>query len=447
MSNNSKKKGGAAKRSIALILAVAVGYATGIGTGLLKDMPKKEVTGQSSISKISEPSSLEIQKPVVSEEPDGEDPDRTQPESEESSEAVETGGETVQGLSGDRKKAMAIMEEMTVHEKLCQMFVIFPESLAGEPSLTDGGERIQTAIQEWQVGGFIFDADNMESQEQVSGMLRDMQANSKIPFLMTCDEEGGRVNRLMNTVGTTHIGPMLDYKDRGTGTARSNARTIAVDMAELGFNIDMAPVADVMSNPENAVIGDRSYSTDFQQAAELVGAAVEGFHDGGIACTLKHFPGHGDTSEDSHYGAVYVYKTLDELREGELLPFEAGINAGADVVMAGHLIVTSIDDVPVPFSYKAVTGLLREEMGFDGVVMTDALRMQAISDSYSSSEAAVMAVQAGVDILLCPEDFEEAETGLENAFVHGEITEERLDESVLRILELKIKYGIIDSNE
>lgn len=236
---------------------------------------------------------------------------------------------------------------------------------------------------------------------------------------------------------------MLDYKNDGTETAFDNAKTIAADLVSCGFNTDLAPVADVWSNPDNTVIGDRAYSDDFAQAAELIAAAVEGFHAGGAACTLKHFPGHGNTSADSHYGAVYVERTLSELRENELLPFQAGVDAGADAVMLGHLIVTDIDSEPAPFSYKIVTGLLREEMGFTGVVMTDGLQMKAMTDHYSSAEIALKAVKAGVDILLCPPDLEAAVTALKEAVESGEITEARLDESVGRILELKLRQGML----
>ena len=157
----------------------------------------------------------------------------------------------------------------------------------------------------------------------------------------------------------------------------------------------------------------------------------------------KHFPGHGDTSADSHYGAVYVNKTLDELRGAELLPFKTGIAADADAVMMGHLIVSDVDSEPAPFSYTLVTEILREEMGFDGVVVTDSLRMKALTDYYTSGEIAVKAIKAGVDVLLCPEDLEEAVNALVTAIEEGEISEARIDESVARILELKLQYGIM----
>ena len=209
--------------------------------------------------------------------------------------------------------------------------------------------------------------------------------------------------------------------------------------------MDLAPVADVWSNRANTVIGDRAYSDDFDQAAQLVAAAVGGFHEGGVACTLKHFPGHGDTSADSHYGSVYVYKTLDELRGAELVPFRAGIEAGADAVMLGHLIMAGIDEQPALFSHAVVTGLLREELGFDGVVITDGLEMRAMTDHYGSGEIAVAAIQAGVDLLLCPQDLDEAVSALTQAVEDGTITQQRLDESVLRVLRLKLNQGILEA--
>lgn len=340
-------------------------------------------------------------------------------------------------------QAERILADMTLHEKVCQLFVVQPSDITGTLIVTAAGETTQQALERWPVGGLLYDAKNLVSLDQTHTMLTNSQSYSKIPLILTCDEEGGRVNRLMHTVGTTYIGPMLDYKDQGPDTAADNAKTIAADMRFCGFNMDLAPVADVWSNPENTVIGDRAYSDDFEQAAILVSAAVDGFHRGGVACTLKHFPGHGDTSADSHYGSVYVYKTLDQLRDAEFLPFQAGIDAGADAVMMGHLILPELDDKPALLSHKVVTELLREELGFDGVVITDSLKMQAMTDHYGSGDIAVGAVQAGVDLLLCPQNLDEAVSALTQAVENGAITQERLDESVLRVLRLKINRGII----
>lgn len=360
--------------------------------------------------------------------------------------AAEQSGEE-SGAVSETASIDAIISEMTLHEKICQMLILSPEALVGKWEVTSAGEPMKEALERLPVGGILYSKPNMVSKEQVKAMLEETQSYSSIPLIMTCDEEGGRVNRLMNTVGTTYVGPMFDYKDMGTETAYENAHTIASDMKSLGFNADMAPVADVWSNPGNTVIGDRAYSDDFFQAAELVAAAVEGFRDGGVATALKHFPGHGDTLADSHDGAVYVSKTLEELREEELLPFAAGIEAGSDMVMIGHLVISSVDgEQPAPFSYDIVTRLLREEMGFDGVVITDSLQMKALTDSYDSGEIALRAVAAGVDILLCPEDPEEAVQALTDAVESGEISEERINESVRRILSMKIDRGILTLN-
>lgn len=340
-------------------------------------------------------------------------------------------------------RAESTLAAMTLHEKVCQLFIVYPSSITGVSRVTAAGETTKKALEKYPVGGFLYDKTNLVSKEQTRTMLDNTQSYAKIPMIFTCDEEGGRVNRLMDTVGTTYIGPMLSYKDQGAGKAEENARIIAADLIGCGFNMDLAPVADVWSNPDNTVIGDRAYSDSFQQASLLVAAAVKGFHDGGVACTLKHFPGHGDTSADSHYGSVYINKTLDQIRQEELIPFQAGIDAGADAVMVGHLILTDADEKPALFSYKLVTRLLREEMGFHGVVITDGLQMQAMTDHYTSAEIAVNAVLAGVDILLCPANLEEAVQALTQAVRSGTVTEERLDESVLRILRLKEKWGIL----
>lgn len=404
-----------------------------------KDSEPESEAGEksNSVQESEEELSEEASGPA---EESGEEPD-TAKESEESGAASEP--ETASVPEPALSQAELLLMEMSTREKVCQLFMVFPSQVTGVSPVTKAGDLTRQGLADYPVGGFIYDKTNMVSREQVTKMLTTVQTYSKIPLILTCDEEGGRVNRLMSTVGTTYIDSMMSYRDQGPEKAAENAETIAGDLVSCGFNTDLAPVADVWSNPENKVIGDRAYSDDFAQAATLVAAAVEGFHAGGVACTLKHFPGHGDTAADSHTGAAYVTKTLDELRSGELLSFQAGIDAGADMVMIGHLTVTDIEDVPALFSYRIVTQLLREEMGFDGVIITDSLQMKAVTDSYGSGQAAVLAVQAGVDILLCPANLEEAVDALLDAVETGVISEERLNESVLRILRLKEEMGIL----
>ena len=339
------------------------------------------------------------------------------------------------------ERAWEIMAEMSEREKICQMFVVYPEALG---TVTGADETLMSGLENYPVGGFIFSAENLEAgSETTIETVTKMQEWSKLGLIITADEEGGRVNRLMSTLGTTWVDNMFSYKDMGVNTAYENAATIAADLKAHGFNTDLAPVADVLTNPENTVIGDRAYSDDFQQAAELVSGAVRGFNDSGVVCALKHFPGHGDTAEDSHFDAAIVRKSPEQLREEEFIPFVAGIEAGADMVMIGHLTIPMLGDEPATVSREIVTGLLREEIGFDGVVITDSLEMGAIT-SYETGQLVVRAVNAGVDILLGPDDLVRAVEGMELALGMGELTWERIEESVIRILIMKLENGIIE---
>ncbi len=420
------------------------------------DIPRLQIP-ENSVEEASEPEPSETSSCESSaEEPVPAEEDSSTDSSEETSE--ETTEETIEpepppedvsekisetSIDPEPDLAETLISDMTLHEKICQLFIVMPKQLTGVSGQKRAGKDMRTALADYPVGGMLLDGTNISSVKQVKALNKKLQAYSRIPLLLTIDEEGGRVARLMTAAGTTQVGPMLSYVDQGTKVARKNARTIAADIVRCGFNLDFAPVADVWSNPDNTVIGNRAYSTDFAQAAELVAAAVKGFHDGGAACTLKHFPGHGSTAEDSHLGSAYVYKTLDAIRREELLPFKAGIKAGADCVMIGHLILPEVDDRPAPFSRAIVTDLLRDELGFDGVITTDALEMQALIDHYSDGEIVTMCIEAGCDLLLVPDDFHSALHALEAAVEDGTITEERINESVLRILHLKEKMGLL----
>ena len=340
-------------------------------------------------------------------------------------------------------KAEELLSGMTLREKLCQLMIVRPETLTGESPVTAAGETTRLALESYPVGGLIYSVDNLVTQEQTREMITNTQSCSEIPLFISADEEGGNVGRLMYKLGTTWVNDMYSYKDMGEDTAYANAYTIGSDMVSCLFNTDFAPVADVWTNPENTVIGDRAYSDDFNQASELVAAAVRGFTDAGVVCCVKHFPGHGDTSTDTHEGAAVVDKSLDELRAGELLPFESGIEVGVDMVMVGHITVTAVDDEPATISKAVITDLLREELGWDGVVITDSLDMGALA-GYDNGEVCVKFLEAGGDILLGVPDIEAALTALETAVTDGRLTEQRIDESVQRVLELKIAHGIIE---
>lgn len=368
---------------------------------------------------------------------------------------VTESGTTTEEQTADSQETTEVTEEekpslvdetlagMTLHEKVCQMMFVTPEELTGEDGVTVAGDATRQALENYPVGGIVYFAKNLESQDQVKEMIDNSQKYSSIGLFVATDEEGGVVNRLMDTVGTTYIGSMYYYKDDGDETAYENAYTIANDMSVLGFNLDFAPVADVWSNPDNTVIGERAYSDDYAQAAELVGNAVKGFNDGGVMCTLKHFPGHGDTAEDSHYSSAYVHRTKEEIMADEMQPFRSGIEAGAEFVMVGHLIVPDIDEVPATLSYKIATGILREELKFEGVAITDSFEMESIADNYSVDDAVVMSVKAGMDMILQPKDMASAVNSIEQAVADGELSEDRIDESVRRILTLKESRGLL----
>ena len=346
-------------------------------------------------------------------------------------------------LAARYRRAEELLAGMSLREKLCQLMIVRPEVLTGESPVTAAGETTRLALEQYPVGGLIYSVDNLVTQEQTREMIENTQSYSKIPLIISADEEGGNVGRLMYKLGTTFIHSMYSYKDMGEDTAYQNALTIGTDMVSCLFNTDFAPVADVWTNPANTVIGDRAYSDEFGQASELVAAAVRGFTESGVICCVKHFPGHGDTSTDTHEGAAVVDKSLEELRAGEFLPFEAGIEAGVDMVMVGHITETAVDDEPATISHEVITGLLREELGWDGVVVTDSLDMGALA-GYEIGEVCVKYLEAGGDIMLGIPDLAAALTALETAVTEGRLTEQRIDESALRVLMLKLSHGIAE---
>jgi beta-N-acetylhexosaminidase len=344
-----------------------------------------------------------------------------------------------------KQRAEVLLAQMTLDEKIYQLFIVTPEQLTGYyGTVTQAGERTETALQEKPVGGIIYFASNLETPDQVTEMIENSQSYSKIGLFIAVDEEGGTVARLGNNpaMGTTSFPDMASIET--TGEAYQVGYTIGTELSQLGFNLDFAPVADVNSNPDNPVIGNRSFGSDPNTVGEMVSACVSGFQGSGILSTLKHFPGHGDTETDSHLGAAVTNKKLAELEECELIPFEKGIDAGAEVVMVGHISCPEItgDNTPASLSRQIVTGILRDHLGFDGLVVTDSLQMGAITSVYSSGRAAVAAIEAGCDLLLMPEDLDGAAEGIQSAVESGELTEERIDESVLRILTVKVEKEI-----
>lgn len=339
--------------------------------------------------------------------------------------------------------------EMTLEEKVAQLFVISPETLVGGVSqVTAAGEMTQKALDEMPIGGIVYLSQNLQSKEQVQKMAENLQSYSMnridLPLLLCADEEGGTVTRVAQneSFGVDNVGDMCDMGvDGDYEKAYAVGEYIGEYLSELGLNVDFAPVADVLSNPENQVVKKRSFGSQPELVSDMASAFAKGLESKGVISTYKHFPGHGATAGDTHEGYAYTDKTLEELKACELIPFQEGIDNGIPMIMVGHISLPNVigDNTPASLSKTVITGLLREEMGYDGVVITDALNMGAVEQKYSSSQACVKAIQAGVDILLMPADFHAAYQGVISAVQDRTLSEERIDESVARILRMKMK--------
>lgn len=325
----------------------------------------------------------------------------------------------------------SIIKEMSLREKICQMHVISPETVTPVLNVTAAGDSTQSALSEYPVGGFAYSNNNFLDEEQTKEMFSNLQKMPKVKLLTVVEEEGGDNGPLMNTVGETKFKNMFEYWNDGVETARANGKAIGAQLKTFGLNTNLAPVANILTSDETT-IGKRAYSDDYAQGAELVAAAVNGYHEGGVATTLKYYPSFGVTS-----------KTLEELKEAELLPFIKGIEAGADMVMVGESVATQLDSEPAFKSGKLITEVLRGELGFEGVVISDAMDSDSVTAKYQQGELSVAAIKAGVDIIYKPASLDESIEAIEKAVESGEITEEQINQSVKRILTLKTKIGLL----
>jgi beta-N-acetylhexosaminidase len=346
-------------------------------------------------------------------------------------------------------QAKVMLQSMTLEEKVCQMLFVTPEALTGYTRVTQSGDATRSALEEWPVGGIIYFSSNLVSVDQTTEMLANIQSFSKEltgrGLFLGVDEEGGSVARVADSLGTTSFDDMAVYGAAGDTEAVYNiGATQASELTALGFNVNFSPVADVLTNEDNTVVQDRSFGSDPDLVSSMVTEVVKGLTDGGMLCSPKHFPGHGSTGGDTHNGYASSDRTLTDLENCDLKPFEAAIEAGAPMIMVGHMTMTEIDpDNPASLSSTIVTGILRDQLGFDGIIITDALNMSAITDQYTYAEAAVKAVSAGCDMLLCVSNVSSVVSALTQAVENGTISESSIDESVTRILIAKYRYGIM----
>lgn len=356
-------------------------------------------------------------------------------------------GSTAQNPPEQTDKVQQIVDSMSLEEKVAQLFIVQPEAIVDIGTATAAGDATRQAIDKTPVGGFVYFSDNLQSKQQVQEMLRNVQTYSEdrigLPAFLSIDEEGGTVARVASTgrFDVTNVGDMATIGATGdVEQAKQAGDTIGTYLSELGFNLDFAPDADVLTNPENTVVKKRSFGSDPQVVSDMSLAVAQGLAQHQVHSVYKHFPGHGATEGDTHKGYAYTNKTLDELKQSELIPFEHAIENGAEFIMAAHISVPNItkDDTPTSLSKTMITDVLRGQMGYDGIVVTDAMNMGAVTEQYTSAQAAVKALQAGADIVLMPENFQEAYHGVLDAVKNGELTEKQINTAVTRIVKVKV---------
>ncbi len=327
---------------------------------------------------------------------------------------------------------------LSLRERIGQLLVV----AAGSEFMNFDSERfneVRRSIERDEVGGFIVRGG---SPNDVAATTNEMQRLSKVPLLIAADYERGLRMQMKNgTPFTTNMGVAAAGDPQA---AYRQGRIIAEEMRAIGVNWLYAPVADINNNPDNPVINIRSFGESPKRVAEFVTALVHGVRDGGALATVKHFPGHGDTATDSHIGLATLAIDRERLDKVELVPFRAAIAAGVDAVMTAHVAVPKItgNNLPATLSPKITTGLLRGELGYKGIVTTDSLGMGAITKGFPGAEAAAQAIKAGADVALLPPDPEAAINAIEVAIRSGEITEDRINDSVRRILQAKYRLGL-----
>lgn len=368
---------------------------------------------------------------------------------------------------GDSEAIKAIIDKMTLEQKVAQLFVVSPETLTGVDSVQYAGDMTYQALQDYPVGGIVFAKDNIDSSSQFGTMTDNLQSYSEdisgLPLFLAAAEEGGSASVLGNNDNLDEYYEN-SYSDDGSDYSSSSANSVhsgAPSMSEIGrkddstnayeagksigslmsaygLNLDLAPVADVLSGNSTG-IGNRTFGTDAQTVSDMALEVIRGIQEKDVNAAMKYFPGYGAASSNMS-GFPVINSSLDELKKKEFLPYSNAIAQGMDFVMVGHISVPNVtgDDTPASLSEKMISEVLRKDLGFKGIVMTDYLNDKTIVKNYGAADAAVKAIQAGADLLLEPDDLEAAYEGVLKAVKKGDITEDRLDESIYRILRVKL---------
>lgn len=368
---------------------------------------------------------------------------------------------------GDSEAIKAIIDKMTLEQKVAQLFVVSPETLTGVDSVQYAGDMTYQALQDYPVGGIVFAKDNIDSSSQFGTMTDNLQSYSEdisgLPLFLAAAEEGGSASVLGNNDNldeyyeNSYSDDDSDYSSSSANSVHSGApsmseigrkddstnayeagKSIGSLMSAYGLNLDLAPVADVLSGNSTG-IGDRTFGTDVQTVSDMALEVIRGIQEEDVNAAMKYFLGYGAASSNMS-GFPVINSSLDELKKKEFLPYSNAIAQGLDFVMVGHISVPNVtgDDTPASLSEKMISEVLRKDLGFKGIVMTDYLNDKTIVKNYGAADAAVKAIQAGADLLLEPDDLEAAYEGVLKAVKKGDITEDRLDESIYRILRVKL---------
>ncbi|MCR5255785.1 MAG: glycoside hydrolase family 3 protein [Acetatifactor sp.] len=333
----------------------------------------------------------------------------------------------------------AAVDVMPIEDKVAGLFVVTPENITGVSAAIKAGDSTKEAMTKYAVGGFIYFGKNIKDADQIKEMISATVSYSRYPLFIAVDEEGGSISRLSNSGIFDKLPSAADVGATGdTNTAYETGLKIAENMTSLGFNLDFAPVAD-LKTPTNNLLATRSYGSDPDEVSGYVLQMMQGLSDGNVTSCVKHFPGIGSADGDTEEGMAPSSISREDLESGEFQIYRKAIEAGAKMIMVDHVAVPALtgDNTPCSLSKSVVTDILREEMDYDGVIISDALNMGAISEYYSSSEAAVMAIRAGCDMVLMPENFEEAYNGVLQAVENGQISEDRITDSLKRVYRIK----------
>lgn len=331
-----------------------------------------------------------------------------------------------------KDKIDIMLENMSIEEKIAQMLIIEDDS-----DYVD--DNLKSFLNMTPPGGFILMKENITTFDKTRQFVFDLKENSRVPLIISIDEEGGSVQRLKYLMDLKVSDIPFMYNVGLTNNydlAYNIGGIIAEEVRTIGVNVDFAPIIDIYSNPNNTVIGKRSFGSDAEIVSNMAVRFTKGLEDNGVIGVYKHFPGHGDTDIDSHDSLPIINKSLDDLKSFELIPFKSAVKAGAKMIMVGHIAIPQIthDNIPASLS-KEVIDILKDDLNYNGLIVTDALNMGAISDNYSNEEAYIKAIEAGNDLLLIPSD------GINTInIIKDKVSLDRINESARKILEFKYDY-------